>query len=167
MLAGCTENMQSFPKQNPPQTVVLRHRKENLKKCSLKGMEKRPDFQFFTYPLEELPPFSGYVLLTLDAPPLDRSDVDCGLFILDGTWRYAEKMMRFVESHQEFIFRSIPKGWKTAYPRKQNDCPSPEEGLASIEAIFAAYHTLGRDTTGLLDHYYWKDQFLDINGICR
>jgi len=35
--------------------------------------------------------------------------------------------------------------------------------LASIEALYAAYRLLGRDTNGLLDHYRWADEFLRLN----
>jgi pre-rRNA-processing protein TSR3 len=35
--------------------------------------------------------------------------------------------------------------------------------LASIEAIYIAYWILGRDVTGLLDNYHWKDLFLQKN----
>lgn len=151
--------MQSFPP-----TVVLRHQLENLKKCSLRGLEIRSDFEFYTYPHHQLPLLHNYILLTIEAPPLTKEDATHGLFILDSTWRYAEKMMKFVEGKPHtFIRRSIPDYFRTAYPRKQTDCPDPERGLASIEAIYIAYKMLGRDPQGLLDGYYWKALFLDIN----
>lgn len=144
-----------------PTTVVLRHRRENLKKCSLTGLESREDFHFYTYPKDTLPPLDGYILLCLEAPPLTKADANRGLFILDATWRYADTMMRQVKG--EIIKRSLPTEWRTAYPRRQEDCSDPERGLASVEAIFIAYHILGRDTSNLLNHYYWKDLFLDKN----
>jgi pre-rRNA-processing protein TSR3 len=58
------------------------------------------------------------------------------------------------------IYRSLPSHYKTAYPRRQLDCPDPERGLASIEALYAAYSILGRSTDGLLDRYHWKEEFL-------
>lgn len=150
--------MQSFP-----QTVILRHRKENLKKCSLRGLESRDDFVFYTYPSSDFPMFSDYIMLSIDGEPLSPSDSDKGLLILDATWRYAEKMCKFVESKQNWVKRSIPAHWRTAYPRVQNDCPNPDQGLASIEAIYVAYKLLGRDTSGLLDTYHWRDVFLARN----
>ena len=150
-------------------TVVLRHRKENLKKCSLRGLESREDFRFLTYPLPPPPhfislsEFSGYILLAIDAPPLSVADAECGLFVVDATWRYAAKMVPYVESQGEFIRRSIPDHYRTAYPRQQTDCADPERGLASLEAIFIAYHLLGRDVSGLLDGYHWKELFLQKN----
>jgi pre-rRNA-processing protein TSR3 len=152
--------MQSFPQINYPPTVILRHRKENLKKCSLTGLENRDDMLFYRYPTDQLPLLTDYVLLAIDAPPLTSEDQANGLLLIDATWRYAEKMVQFAESRQSFIKRSLPNHYRTAYPRKQDDCPFPEFGLASIEALFAAYRILGRSTEGLLDHYHWKDQFL-------
>jgi pre-rRNA-processing protein TSR3 len=99
----------------------------------------------------------------MDAPPLQASDGDKGIFLLDATWRYASKMLHFVESHATIEKRSIPKGFRTAYPRRQDDCPNPEEGLASIEALYIVYVITGRDPQGLLDGYHWKDLFLEKN----
>lgn len=150
--------MQSFPP-----TFILRHQRENLKKCSLRGLEKRADCRFFTYPTSILPDTGGYLLLAMDAPPLQPSDSDKGLFLLDATWRYAERMLKFVESKVVIEKRSIPQGFRTAYPRRQDDCPNPEEGLASIEALYVAYLVMGRNPEGLLDAYHWKEQFLEKN----
>ncbi len=121
------------------------------------------DFRFFTYPQDELPDLSTYVLLTLDAPPLSIEDLDKGLFLIDGTWRYAELMQKQLPEPHLFQKRSLPGNFQTAYPRKQTDCLDPSRGLASIEALFAAYLILGRSTQGLLDQFYWKDQFLSKN----
>lgn len=150
--------MQSFPP-----TYVLRHRRENLKKCSLRGLERREDFHFYTYPTSILPPINGYLLLALDAPPLTKEDSSSGLFLIDATWRYAEKMLAFVDRERMMERRSIPSGFLTAYPRRQEDCPFPEQGLASIEALYIAYKILGRDRESLLDNYYWKADFLEKN----
>jgi len=146
-----------------PPTYIVRHRKENLKKCSLRGLESRSDFRFFSYPRPELPDLTGYILLAVEAPPLTIEDTSRGLFLLDATWRYAAKMLEDVGTLPGLEQRSIPPGFVTAYPRRQDDCPDPERGLASIEALYIAYHVLGRDTTGLLDDYYWRELFLERN----
>jgi pre-rRNA-processing protein TSR3 len=148
-----------------PSTVVIRHRLENLKKCSLRGLEMRPDFLFLTYPYQTLPHLENYIVLTLNAPPLTIEDAPYGLLILDATWRYAAKMFKPLAEQPQFLYRSLPNHYRTAYPRRQEDCPDPERGLASIEAIYLCYQILQRDTTGLLDNYYWKDQFLCMNQI--
>lgn len=149
--------MQSFP------TIVLRHRRENLQKCSLRGLESRPDFRFFKYPCDTLPDLSGYIMLAMNEPPLTIADADKGIFLLDATWRYAEKMLQFVDKHAVVERRGIPSGYRTAYPRRQDDCPAPEAGLASVEALYIAYAILGRDTSGLLDTYHWRNEFLEKN----
>lgn len=147
-----------------PATIVLRHKKENLKKCSLRGLEQREDFQFFTYPKDVIPDFQGYILLDFNGPLLSEDDADSGLFILDGTWNYAKKMYDNTPGTTSLKKRSLPNSFVTAYPRKQEDCPDPSRGLASVEAIFIAYHILGRDTSGLLNGYHWKKEFLEMNG---
>lgn len=152
--------MQSF---HP--TVVIRHRRENIRKCSLRGLESRPDFIFLSYPYKELPDLSGYIVLSVDAPPLTPSDAAKGLLVLDATWRYADKMFRPFADQSTYEYRSLPSCYKTAYPRRQEDCSDPERGLASVEAIFLAYKILGRDPGGLLDLYYWKEKFLKLNHI--
>jgi pre-rRNA-processing protein TSR3 len=147
-----------------PPTFILRHRRENLKKCTLRGLESRPDFKFITYPIvAPLPDLSNYLVLTLDAPPLTLADSNHGLFLIDGTWRYAAQMERELRKVAGPIAtRSIP-AYTTAYPRRQTDCPDPAQGLASIEALFIAYSILGRNTSNLLDNYHWKNLFLFQN----
>lgn len=146
-----------------PPTIILRHRRENLKKCSLRGLEARDDCLFFTYPKDMLPDLSSYCLLTMDAPVLSEVDKDLGIFLIDGTWRYAELMERQLPKPHQFERRSLPAGFQTAYPRRQEDCPDPTRGLASVEALYLAYALLGRNTEGLLDNFYWREEFLQIN----
>ena len=149
---------------NFPPTVILRHRRENLKKCSLRGLETREDMHFFTYPKHALPPLYGYIMLSMEGPVIASADQSHGLFIIDGTWRYAEVMGQFVErSNVPVILRSLPASLRTAYPRRQDHCAEPERGLASVEALYAAYFLMGRETSGLLDNYRWKDEFLQLN----
>ena len=148
------------------QTYIIRHRRENLKKCSLSGLEERSDFAFFLYPdcikggLDNL---TDCVVLDLDGPPLTYEDKNAGLILLDATWRLAEKMTKELIVLESLPKRSIPAGFQTAYPRRQQDCKDPSAGLASIEALFIAYTLMGRDASTLLDGYYWKNDFLQKN----
>lgn len=150
--------MQSFPP-----TLILRHRLENLKKCSLRGLESRPDCVFLTYPRDSLPDLTNFTILSFDGPVLSEEDNSKGLLILDATWRYAAKMAQLIAPTYHINYRSLPVHYRTAYPRKQADCSDPNRGLASIEALYLSYYLLRRPTNGLLDNYYWKDQFLQIN----
>lgn len=145
-------------------TIILRHRKERLAKCSLRGLEERDDLHFFKFPNESPGDLSGYVILGLDGEPLSPADASVGLCLVDGTWRYAQRMLNHLIRNQSGLaYRTLPRGFHTAYPRRQSHCPEPEAGLASVEALFIAFHILGKSTTGLLDNYHWRDEFLELN----
>lgn len=147
-----------------PKTVIIRHKKENLKKCSLRGLESRDDMLFYTYPIKEALPIEGYITLVMEgAPLLSKEDAGKGLLFLDSTWRYLPAMVNAVESKATLEKRTLPSNFRTAYPREQTDCLDPERGLSTLEAIYISYNILGRDVSGLLDRYYWKDQFLLLN----
>ena len=143
--------------------IILRHRKENLKKCSLHGLEGRSDLTFLTYPIDPIPDLEDAILLSLDAPPLTYEDRHLPLFLIDGTWKYAAVMERQLPQRARWTRRSLPSHFRTAYPRKQTGCTDPDRGLASVEALYIGARILGKDTKGLLDHYYWKEDFLNIN----
>jgi pre-rRNA-processing protein TSR3 len=142
-----------------PPTVIVRHTKENPRKCSILPLRGRPDIVLLSYPVRKRPLLDGYVRLAADGPELSPADAACGLLLLDGSWRWAASMTR--------DFADVPprslRGWRTAYPRVSRQGTDPENGLASVEALFVAYHLLGRPTEGLLDHYHWAEEFLRLN----
>ena len=148
-------------------TIIWRHKKENLKKCSLKNLESRKDLLFFTYPKKIEYDLSNFVLLTIDAPSLSIEDKAKGLLFIDGTWRYAKIMENTLLKSIKIEKRSIPNGFKTAYPRKQTECLDPKKGLATLEAIYISYFLTKKDPEGLLDHYYFKNTFLEKNPILK
>jgi pre-rRNA-processing protein TSR3 len=140
-------------------TVIVRHTHENPRKCSILPLRGRADIVMLNYPQKEKRSLAGYVRLAAEGPDLTVDDAESGLLLLDGSWRWAGKMTR------EFIDvppRSL-RGWRTAYPRVSRLGTDPANGLASVEALFAAYHILGRPTEGLLDHYRWAEEFLRAN----
>jgi pre-rRNA-processing protein TSR3 len=145
---------------NPPVTIIVRHPRENPRKCSVRPLRGRPDILFLPYPPRRRPALEDYVRLAADGPPLSAADAACGLLLLDGSWRWAAAMTR---DFSEVPPRSL-QGYRTAYPRISRLGTDPDNGLASIEALFLAYHLLGRPTTGLLDHYRWAAEFLRLNG---
>jgi pre-rRNA-processing protein TSR3 len=142
-----------------PPTVIVRHTHENPRKCSVLPLRGRSDILLLNYPLTVKQPLDGYVRLAAEGEELSTADAASGLLILDGSWRWASKMTR--------DFLNVPPrslhGWRTAYPRVSRLGTDPENGLASVEALFAAYHILGRPTDGLLDHYRWAEEFLRAN----
>jgi pre-rRNA-processing protein TSR3 len=144
-----------------PPTVIVRHPHESARKCSILPLRGRPDLVFLTYPVTVRLPLEGYVRLAAEGPELSAVDAGCGLLLLDGSWRWAEAMTR--------AFLDVPPrslhGYLTAYPRVSKQGTDPENGLASVEALFLAYHLLGRPTAELLDHYRWAAEFLRLNGL--
>lgn len=139
--------------------TIIRHRKENRKKCTLTPFEKDPRFSFLTYPSSQLlvHHFTPHLLLQVGAPTLSKKDPTLPLLLVDATWRYADLILAQLPSL--FLPRSLPQGWETAYPRRQEQ----EGGLASIEALFAASCVRGNPMWDLLDFYYWKETFLVKN----
>lgn len=156
--------MSSFPEPDGleptyPRTLIVRHRKENPKKCTILPLRGRPDVELVPYPMRVRPPLAGYLRLAAEGPPLSIEDAECGLLLLDGSWRWAAAMTRDFADVEP---RSLA-GWHTAYPRVSKLGTDPDNGLASIEALYVAYFLLGRPTTGLLDHYRWAEEFLRLN----
>jgi pre-rRNA-processing protein TSR3 len=143
-----------------PLTVIVRHPKENARKCTILPLANRSDLVILKHPVTEPLNLDGYVRLAAEGPELTRADAWCGILLLDGSWRRAGAM--------ESCFREVPPrslyGYRTAYPRVSKLGTDPDNGLASVEALFLAYHILGRSTEGLLDHYHWAEEFLRLNG---
>lgn len=145
-----------------PPTILVIHPKERRSKCSVEPLRGRDDFQFVKFPAPVETDLSNYVRLGIGGEVLSESDADRGLLVLDGTWRLASKME---PDYQHLPVRSLPV-IQTAYPRVSKISDDPSEGLATIEAVYAALKIMGRSVDGLLDDYYWKDPFLKINGWC-
>jgi pre-rRNA-processing protein TSR3 len=145
-----------------PLTVIVRHPKENPRKCSVLPLRARPDLVIWKHPVVPPPQLENYVRLAAEGPELSGADAGRGILLLDGSWRWAAAMSRDFE---EVPPRSL-HGYRTAYPRVSKLGTDPENGLASVEALFLAYHILGRPTAGLLDHYRWAEEFLGLNGLC-
>jgi len=142
-----------------PPSILLIHPKERRSKCSLEPLRGRPDLRFIDFDPKCSLDLTGYVRLNVSGEPLSAADSNCGILLIDGSWRHAERMQaRFTDVPA----RSLP-GYRTAYPRTSKLFRDPPDGLASIEALYIAYHLLGRFTEGLLDSYLWRDKFLEMN----
>lgn len=143
---------------SPIPTTVIRHQKEKISKCSLRFLHERPEMTF----LRNKPGFAfdatGFTLLAVDAEPLSIADAGRPLLLLDSTWRWLPQLLACV--HGAPVRRSIPGDVRTAYPRVSKVFEDPQQGLASIEALYLARKHLGDDDPSLLDGYHWKDDFL-------
>jgi pre-rRNA-processing protein TSR3 len=148
-----------MPTVSYPPTIIVRDSRENKRKCSILPLQGRPDLVFFSHPVTVGLDLKGYVRLAAEGPELSPADAGSGLLLLDGSWRRAALMTR--------AFQDVPpralKAFKTAYPRISKKGTDPSNGLASVEALFLAYHILGRPTEGLLDHFRWAEEFLRLN----
>lgn len=140
--------------------LVIVHRGENRAKCTIHPLRGTPGLKFLRYPLTEKPDLSRYLLLAPDAPPLTIADAARPLLLLDASWHHAATMRRVIGAVEA---RSIPPGWRTAYPRRSRVHVDPAAGLATVEALFAALCVLGLRDEGLLRHYRWRDEFLAFN----
>ena len=144
---------------NTPPTVFVVHPRERPSKCSIEPLRGREGFVFWKFPDRGPEPLDGYVRLGMGGPRIGPDDAHGGLLILDGTWRLASRME---PDYGELPVRSLPE-LQTAYPRTSKLFDDPSGGLATIEAVWAAYHLMGRSTVGLLDHFRWADQFIAAN----
>lgn len=139
-------------------TVIIRHPRERLAKCSLQPLVGRLDMRFFTATHDFSFDATGYILLEVDAPVLSSADEGHPLLLLDSTWRLLPTLMGRVYGNP--IRRSLPAGVPTAYPRVSKVMQDPLGGLASVEALYWALKMLGREDVSLLEDYHWRDAFL-------
>jgi len=149
-----------------PPTVIVRNARENPRKCSILPLKGRADLIFVGYAPGKPQAtnhisLEGYVRLAAEGEPLSERDAGAGILLLDGSWRWAGVMNR---DFLDIPARSL-QGYRTAYPRRSKLDTDPQNGLASVEALFIAYHILGRPTDGLLDHFRWADEFLRLNNL--
>ncbi len=142
----------------PPEVTIIRHPKERISKCSLRFLHDRPGFVFHKATKTFRFDATGFLLLSVDAPPLSPADAERPLLLLDSTWRWLPQLEACLEG--EPIRRSIPGDVETAYPRVSRVYDDPPQGLASIEALYVALKVLGFDDPTLLEGYHWKDEFL-------
>jgi pre-rRNA-processing protein TSR3 len=150
-----------LPAMSYPPTVVVRHPRENVRKCTIWPLRDRADFVFLTHPVKAPLSLDGYIRLAAEGPELSGADAKYGLLLLDSSWRWLGPMSR--------PFVAVParslKGYQTVFPRRSKRDDDPDNGLATVEALYLAHHILGRPTEGLLEHYRWGEEFLRVNGL--
>jgi pre-rRNA-processing protein TSR3 len=144
-----------------PPTIIVRSPRENPRKCTVIPLKGRADLVFLSFPVARKPSLESYIRLSAEGEPLSMADLESGILLLDASWRWAERM---TASFAEVPARSLC-GYRTAYPRVSKQGTDPDNGLASVEALYLAYKILGRQTDGLLDYYRWADQFLRLNAL--
>ena len=56
-----------------PPTVIVRHPRENPRKCSVLPLRGRPDLVFLSYPVKQRPDLTGYIRLAAEGPELSAA----------------------------------------------------------------------------------------------
>lgn len=143
-----------------PEVLILRDPRESAKKCSLTPLRGLPGIRFVDYSPERRLQAGGRVLLHTAGELIGPADAGRGLFLIDCSWRRVASLMRVVDGAP--VLRRLPP-LQTAYPRRSNTFEDPTEGLASVEALYAALALMGTRRPDLLHAYRWADEFLRRN----
>ena len=159
LIQACGQGLAPDLPSNHPKTLILRDRRERKERCTIWPLREHPAVRIVQHPWKQPPDLTNYVLLWHEGPELSEEDADKGLLLVDGSWRWAQKLSLPL---LEMPKRSL-RGIRTAYPRSSKLFDDPDGGLATVEALYAAHHILSRDIKGLLDHYYWAQGFLHSN----
>lgn len=170
-------------------TVVIRHPKERLSKCSLEPLRGRPDVVFFRAKPGLRFDATGFILLHTEGSVLCPADAEptgeekatatqramtaCSEGPLPACFRAGtvrpflllDSTWRLLPQLEACLTgsplpRRLPDGVRTAYPRVSKLAPEPSGGLASVEALYLARRLLGDDDLSLLANYHWRDDFL-------
>lgn len=146
--------------ETSPQILILRDPRESPRKCSLTPLAGLPGVRLVNHHRERRIDAQGRILLTPDGEELGPQDAGRDLFLLDCSWRRVPTLLAAVDG--EPIPRRLPP-LVTAYPRRSRLFADPEQGLASVEALYAALAILGRPRPELLAGYRWAEEFLAAN----
>ena len=141
--------------------LILRDPRESVRRCSLTPLRGMAGVRFVSYHRERRLAAEGRVLLHTDGELLSSADEGAGLLLIDCSWRRVPALLSTLDP--PFVLRRLP-ALRTAYPRKSSTFEDPSQGLASIEALYAAQFYLGGGgDPELLAQYHWADEFLEAN----
>ena len=140
--------------------LILRDPRESVKKCSLTPLRGLSGLRFVDYHRDRRIAAGERVLLHPDGELLTSADGALPLMLIDCAWRRVPQLLRTVEGtlHR----RRLPE-LTTAYPRKSRVFEDPAQGLASVEALYAASVLMGEPHPEWLDGYRWRERFLQLN----
>jgi pre-rRNA-processing protein TSR3 len=140
--------------------LVLRDPRESAAKCSLTPLRGLPGIELVGWRHDRRYDVGRRILLHPEGPPLQASDRGPGLLLVDCAWRRVPQLLRSVDG--DLLPRRLPP-LRSAYPRRSKLFEDPHEGLASVEALYAALSILGETRPELLADYRWRDGFLAAN----
>jgi len=140
--------------------MILRDGRESTAKCSLTPLRGMPGLRFQSWRPEDRYAVGKRILLHPGGELLSAADAGSDLLLLDCAWRRVPLMRASLDG--ELALRRLPR-LQTAYPRRSKLFEDPNEGLASVEALYAALAILGAPRSELLDGYRWRADFLSAN----
>lgn len=140
--------------------LILRDARESTAKCSLTPLRGFPGVKFLTWKHDRRFAVGSRVLLHAEGEVITERDAGLPFLLIDCAWRRVPSLLATCDG--DLVLRRLPK-LTTAYPRKSSTFRDPDEGLASIEALYAALALLGRPTPELLHGYRFADEFLRRN----
>lgn len=142
------------------EVMIVRDPRESSRKCSLTPLCGMPSIEFVTYNGRRRVWAGDRILLHPDGELLTAADAGRDLLLLDCAWRKVGALLASVDG--ELTHRRLP-ALETAYPRTSRVFVDPGEGLASVEALYAALRILGEPRDDILQDYPWRERFLRLN----
>jgi rRNA small subunit aminocarboxypropyltransferase len=140
--------------------LIVHDRREPARKCSLTPLRGMAGLRFISLRGEKRVDAGRRIWLHPDGEDLGPTDRGIDLLLIDCTWRRLPKLSKRVDG--ELLLRRLPN-LVTAYPRRSKLAPDPANGLASVEALYAAIALLDAPRPELLAHYRWAAAFLAAN----
>lgn len=138
----------------------MRDPKEPARKCSLTPLRGMPGVRFVSLRGGKRVDAGRRVWLHPEGELLSAADRGSDLLLIDCAWRKLPALSKAVSG--ELSKRRLPR-LESAYPRKSKIAVDPEQGLASVEALYAAIALLDRPRPELLARYPWAEAFLAAN----
>ncbi len=140
--------------------LILRDPRESTRKCSLTPLRGMQGIRFLEYRRERRYAVGRRVLLTPAGELLQPADRGLDLLVVDCSWRRVPSLLATLEG--ELLPRRLPP-LVSAYPRVSRTFADPTEGLASVEALYAASVLLGDPHPEWLRDYRFAAAFLEQN----
>jgi len=144
----------------PLDVLILRDPREAAQKCSLTPLRGTSGIRFVTYDSARRLDAGRRLFLSPEGELIGERDRGLPLLLVDCAWRKVPALLKTIDG--ELVPRRLPP-LVTAYPRKSMVFEDPHEGLASVEALYAALALLGEVHPELLANYHWREGFLAAN----
>src|SRR5262245_25143472 len=140
----------------PVDVLIVHDPREPARKCSLTPLRGMAGLRFVPARPGERIDVGRRIWLQPEGDELGPADRGLGFLLIDCTWRRLPKLARCIDGRP--VRRRLPR-LVTAYPRRSKIVPDPEDGLASVEALYAALALLGAPRPALLARSRWRAGF--------